>query len=324
MSTLAVNEDLLREFEAGLDPRWPEHSTIPATVLGHGEISTVFEIEAESEPRLAYKRLPMFKAEAEIDQYERLYRAYEGVLRDRIGVHVVPSGMARVQSREGRPVLYLVQGKLPVESIGHKVIHHLSGEDVKAFVLAILHQTEKVYRFNEEHRGELEIGFDAQISNWSIVDFQIGDPRWRQGTALAYFDTSTPLMRRGGEEQLDPELFLRSAPSFLVWILRTLFLEDVMTRYYDFRKVAVDLIANFYKEQKPELIPELVEVVNGFAEDPVQGGGLEPLTVREVASYYREDVWIWRSYLSFRKVDRFLHQLVGKYYPYVLPERIRR
>ena len=52
-----------------------------------------------------------------------------------------------------------------------------------------------------------------------------------------------------GVEQLDPELFLRSAPSFLVWLLRLLFLKDVVDRYYDFHLVAVDLIANFYKEQ---------------------------------------------------------------------------
>ena len=36
-----------------------------------------------------------------------------------------------------------------------------------------------------------------------------------------------------GAEQLNAELFLRSAPSFLAWILRLLFLEDVVDRYYD-------------------------------------------------------------------------------------------
>ena len=127
-----------------------------------------------------------------------------------------------------------------------------------------------------------------------------------------------------GEEQLDPELFLRSAPSFLVWLLRLLFLKDVMTRYYDFRQVAVDLVANFYKEQRPELIPGLVDTVNGFFAGNDRLRGLKPLTVAEVRAYYREDAWIWRLYLAFKKVDRGLHRLMGKDYPYILPDKVER
>jgi hypothetical protein len=36
--------ELLHRFERGLDPQEPERSQIPATVLGYGEISTVFAI----------------------------------------------------------------------------------------------------------------------------------------------------------------------------------------------------------------------------------------------------------------------------------------
>jgi len=127
-------------------------------------------------------------------------------------------------------------------------------------------------------------------------------------------------MRIRGQEQLNPELFLRSAPSFLVWLIRWLFLPDVMTRYYDFRQVVMDLVANFYKEQRPDLIPLVLEVVNG----PLVEGDFPPLTVEEVQRYYRQDAWIWRTYLSFRKVDRALHHLIRRPYPYILPEKIRR
>ena len=95
-------------------------------------------------------------------------------------------------------------------------------------------------------------------------------------------DTSTPLFRVDGVEQLDPELFLRSAPSFMVWIIRLLFLEDVMTRYYDFRRVAMDLIANFYKEQRPELIPDLIETANEFFADEAADLGIEPHHARRM------------------------------------------
>ena len=118
-------------------------------------------------------------------------------------------------------------------------------------------------------------------------------------------DTSTPLFRVEGVEQLDTELFLRSAPSFLVWMLRLLFLKDVVNRYYDFRLVAIDLVANFYKEQRPDLIPDAIGAVNRFFAGEAADLGVQPIDEQEVRSYYREDALIWSLYLSMRKVDRF-------------------
>jgi hypothetical protein len=224
----------------------------------------------------------------------------------------------------GRIVVYIAQEKLPPEAIGHKAIHRLSPDDIRRLVLAVLRETRKVFDFNREHRGELEIGFDGQVSNWAIVGFDAETPELGEEIELVYFDTSTPLMRKNGVEQLDPELFLRNAPSFLVWIIRLLFLEDVMTRYYDVHQVVVDLIANFYKEQRPELIPDLVDTVNAFFSAEIREGGFEPITEKEVRAYYREDAWIWRIYLAFRRIDRSLHRLLGKEYPYILPGKIKR
>jgi hypothetical protein len=188
----------------------------------------------------------------------------------------------------------------------------------------VLDELSKVWDFNAQ-QDEVELGIDGQISNWSVAGFDALDPHLEEKIELLYLDTSTPFIRVGGEEQLDPELFLRSAPSFLVWILRMLFLEDVMTRYYDFRLVAIDLIANFYKEQLPGLIPALVATANDFFDRAVPSFGIEPLTEKEIKSYYREDAVIWRLYLSMRKIDRFLRtKLARKGYPYVLPGKIKR
>ncbi len=325
MSSLKVNVELLKRFEQGLDPRFPEKSAIPARVLGYGEISTVLELGTGSERELAYKRLPMFKTEEEARSYEALYREYVEVLGDRIDLQVVPSDTIRftVEDKD-RIVVYIIQEKLSAEAIGHNAIHRFSPDDVRKLVLAVLRETKKVFDFNQEHKGELEVGFDGQISNWAIVGFDAESPELGEKVELVYFDTSTPLVQRNGEEQLDPELFLRNAPSFLVWIIRLLFLEDVMTRYYDFRKVVVDLIANFYKEQRAELIPDLVDTANDFFSAEIGQGGFEPITEKEVRAYYREDAWIWRIYLAFKRIDRSLHRLLGKDYPYVLPEKIER
>ncbi|HIP96973.1 MAG TPA: hypothetical protein EYH32_07145, partial [Anaerolineae bacterium] len=303
MSGLKIDPRLLSEFEEGLNPRFPERSVIPARVLGYGEISTVLEIGTGAARELAYKRLPMFGSEEEAERYEALYAEYVQVLQERIGIRVVPSETIRLTGR-GRVIVYIVQEKFPPEAFGHKAIHRLPLDDVERLVLAALGETKKVFDFNSD---ELAIGFDGQISNWAILGFDPEAPELGEDVELVYFDTSSPLLRKHSQEQLDPELFLRSAPSFLVWIIRLLFLEDVMTRYYDFRHVVVDLIANFYKEQRPDLIPGLVDTVNRFFATEVREGRFEPITVKEVRDYYREDAWIWRVYLAFRKMDRTLH-----------------
>ena len=325
MSGLQINIELLRQFEKKLDPRFPERSEIPARVLGYGEISTVLEIGTGSERNLAYKRLPMFRTEQEAESYEALYQEYVQVLQERVGLQVAPSDVVRlVDEQKGRIVVYIVQEKLPFEAIGHRAIHRLLPGDVKKLVLAVLRETAKVFDFNRQHRDKLKVGFDGQISNWAIVNFDPEAPGLDDEIELMYFDTSAPFVCKDGKEQLDPELFLRSAPSFLVWILRLFFLEDVMTRYYDFRQVTVDLVANFYKEQRSDLVPDLVDTINGFFSAGIRDGDFKPVTVDEIRVYYREDAWIWRLYLAFRKVDRSLHRLLGKNYVYVLPGKIKR
>jgi hypothetical protein len=322
---LRINLELLRQFEAGLDPRFPERSEIPTRVLGYGEISTVLEIGTGSERDLGYKRMPMFRTEQEADSYEALHREYVQVLRDRIGLQVASSDIVRlVDEQSSKVVVYIVQEKFPSEAIGHRAIHRLPPPDVSKLVRAVLRETAKVFDFNNQHKGELEVGFDGQISNWAIVGCDPAEPRLDGEIELVYLDTSAPLLRKAGKEQLDPELFLRSAPSFLVWLLRLLFTDEVMTRYYDFRKVVVDLIANFYKEQRPELVPDLVDTVNRFLSAEIQDGGFEPIKVAEISAYYRRDAWIWRLYLAFRKIDRSLHRFLGKDYPYILPSEIKR
>lgn len=325
MSTLKIDRGLLQQFEMQLDPRHPEKGSIPARIIGIGEISTVLEIGTGGMNNLAYKRVPLFRTEVEAERYETIYQDYIQIMCDRVGVRVVASDITRmIDEKHNRVVVYIVQEKLPKESIGNKVIHHLPEDEIHRLVLTILTELSKVFNFNQQNNGKLELGIDGQISNWAIVNFDLRRAKLDEKIQLVYIDTSTPLTCRDGKEQLDPELFLRSAPSFMVWILRWLFLQDVMTRYYDFRKVSIDLVANFYKEQRYELIPGLVDIVNKFFSAQIQAGEFKPLTVKEIKAYYQEDAWIWRLYLTFRKIDRSLHDLFRKHYPYILPDMIKR
>lgn len=325
MCALNVDYELLKKFEAGFDPQHPERGDIPYQVIGYGEISAVLDIAGGGSGKLAYKRVPIFQSEQEVVRYEALYEDYLQAMQNQIGIEVVHSELVRVtDDRRNRVVVYIVQEKLAAKSIGNNAIHHLQPGDVRRLVSVVLEELAKLFEFNQKNKGRLELGIDGQISNWAFANFDPDANRLGEKVDLIYFDTSSPLMRKNGAEQLDPELFLRSAPSFMVWILRKFFLQDVMTRYYDFRKVSIDLIANFYKEGRSELIPDLVHTANDFFSTRYQSGGIKPLGVEEVKAYYREDAMIWRLYLAFRKLDRSLHNLSGKYYPYILPPKIKR
>jgi len=320
---IEIDVELLSEFERYLDPAHPEKSRIPAKVLGYGEISTVFEIGREEQRDIAYKRMPIFKDGSELEKYEASFNEYIRLLSS-LGLRLPGYSYASFCSDTGSPVFFIAQRKLDPSSIASKAIHSLPAGEVSRLCTHILRELARVFEHNDANPGA-EIGIDGQVSNWSIDGFDPAAGALPDEVRLTYFDTSTPLYRVDGVEQLDPELFLRSAPSFMVWIIRLFFLEDVMTRYYDFGLVATDMIANFYKEQRPELIPGLVETVNDFFSGEAVALGVEPLTVKGVNSYYREDALIWTLYLSMRKTDRFLRsRLLRKEYPYILPGRIKR
>ncbi len=315
----------LAEFENSIDPQNLMDSRIPVSILGYGEISTVLDIALDEERTLAYKRMPLFNTRAEVEQYRELYEEYVQLLETRIGIKVVPGELVTVTHGEsGKDVVYIIQKKLHSESIGHKAIHHLPETEIHRLVLSVLENLKNAFDFNQHNDSGLAVGMDGQISNWGIVDFDPVSKKLPEEIELIYIDTSTPLMRKDNVEQLDPELFLRSAPSFLTWFLRLFFLEDVMSRYYDFRSVCIDLIANMYKEQRSGLVPGLISFLNEFFSSEIHSGGFVPFSEKEIRAYYREDAFIWRIYLAFRRVDRALYNWTGRSYPYILPGKIKR
>ena len=308
LAGFAIDLDLLRAFERGLDPQHPERSAIPAQVLGYGEISTVLEIRLPPLAGLAFKRLPLFHTWEEVARYRDAYVEYNRLLEQAIGLSLPAHGYAAFANDAGQPRFYIIQEQLPAPSIGSRAIHLLTREGVLALVRRVLEELGKVWAFNRAQE-RLRVAIDPQ------------NPQVKGDTRLLYLDTSTPLFRVGGAEQLDPELFLRSAPSFLAWALRLLYLKEVVDRYYDLRKVVTDLVANFFKEQRAELVGDLVTLANGS----LAGEGAAPISEQEVSAYYRQDATIWSLYLAARQIDRALRtRLLRREYPYVLPGKIRR
>jgi len=304
-----VDTAFLERFEAGLDPQRPETSRIPARILGFGEISSIFVIQGAD--GIAFKRLPIFSTVAEAHAYADMFQTYCRHLVE-AGLHLPGQATAVVDSPGGAVTLYIAQRQLADRHFGHRLIQKQSRADALALVREIIALIDGVWTFNAARRPELELALDGQLSNW--VRTPDGPP------GIVYIDTSTPLFRIDGREQLDPEKLLKSAPGALRWILRRFFLDDVMNRYYSHRDVIIDLVANLHKEQRPDLIAPVLDAVNRCS------SVLEkPLTAENVDRYYRSDRIIWTLFLAFRRFDRWLScHLLRRRYEFILPGPIQR
>lgn len=294
----------LRQFEEHLQPWKVDGSGV--RVLGYGEMSTVFALGGDE--RTAFKRMPLFSTVEQARRYAESYRCYTDLLRE-AGLDL-PEDETEVIDLPGRPVvLYIAQRQLPPGRFCHRLIHELDAPACRALFETVAERLSRVWSFNERRRPGVELAIDGQISNWVLLE----DGR------LLFVDTSTPIFRRQGVEQLDPELFLASAPGFLRWLLRLAFLDEVMSRYYDPHRVCLDLAANLHKERREQLVGDAVAAVNRR----LPAG--QHVSAEEVRKYYASDRVIWSVFLAFRRLDRWVKtRIAGRRYEFVLPGKIRR
>ncbi len=298
------NQYLLERFEQGLNPQSPEDSEIAAEVVGYGEISSIFSVEGIY--NWIFKRLPLFDDNEDAETYVENYTQYVDALKQ-AGLKLPKDNTHIIKGK--RITLYVGQEEFQSTQICHNLLHTLSQEDCLTMIQEILIEIKKVTIFNSENSHDLALSIDGQISNWALVDNE-----------LIYVDTSTPMYKRNGQEQLDPELLLNSTPGALKWIIRKYFLQGVMERYYDLRLVFIDVIANLYKEQKRELIDDAIRLTVGLLPDDVN-----PITRKEIDAYYREDKFTWNLFLFFRKIDRWFTNVIFKrQYQFILPGKIKR
>ena len=301
---MKINEEFLQEFEKGLDPLDPERSKIPAKIIGYGEISSIFRIEGYS--KWIYKRMPLFETKEQAVAYDKNYKLYTEYLKS-AGLNL-PKDFSKI-TKSRKYVLYLGQEEFLKSNLCHNRLHTQSKQENIDMLNNIFVQIKKIYRFNQQNKSKIELSLDGQVSNWSFVE-----------NKLFYFDTSTPLFKIDGTEQMNPELLLNSTPKVLRWLIRSFFLQDVMDRYYDLYLVYLDLIANLYKEQKEDLIDAVLEKSNCLL--PKES---RRITRKEVDKYYKEDKFIWQLFLGLRRIDRWVSRYVlGRQYEFILPGKIRR
>ncbi|MFH2129219.1 MAG: DUF6206 family protein [bacterium] len=305
-----IDYDLLVQFEKQLVPHDLSRSGIAAEVLGYGEISSIFSIAGRKD--IIYKRLPIFSSVDQAEGYKQRYFEYCDLLKQ-AGLSI-PEDDAAIVEIPGRPVvIYFVQRRFAEEQVCHKLIHKLARPEIEAMLVAIMGSIEKTWQFNHAQQPAFEIAVDAQLSNWVWVT-EAG------GQKLYLLDTTTPMYRVQGVEQLDVELFLESIPFFIRWLVRRLDLDDVVNRYYDPVSNLTDLVANLYKEQRPDLIPFFIETINGRMPE-----GVGSLSRKEIDDYYKEDKMIWTLLSILRRTDRFITtKILRRRYEFILPGKVNR
>jgi hypothetical protein len=96
---IMLSRELLYKFEKGLNPQKPVESKIPARIVGYGEISAIFEIEADKHH--VYKRLPLFDSLVAARHYQQMYLDYCSLLI-KAGLSL-PAHDTRIVAVPGRP-----------------------------------------------------------------------------------------------------------------------------------------------------------------------------------------------------------------------------
>jgi len=320
---MKIDIEILKKLERSIDTHNPEKGEVPIKILGYGEISLVFEILGDPE-QIAYKRIPIFENEKQVNRHIWAYNEYNKLLSQDVGLNLPRYDVAWFKDNEDKIQFYCVQEKISSESVGNQVIHDLSSEDIETLILLVMREMKKVWIYSKNHET-IDLGLDGQISNFAIIGYDPNNPKIENDTKLVYFDTSTPMFRKNGIEAMDAELFLKSTPSFLRFLVKAAFLDEVVDRYYDWRLVTIDLIANFFKEQRSDLIPGIIRQVNKFFKEEASEFNMEPITFEEVQKYYKNDKMIWVIFQNARKIDRYIKtKLFKKKYDFYLPGKIKR
>ena len=319
---LAAAQSTLDDFEARLDPAHPERAG--ASVLAYGEISAALTL-ADS-PALAgmvVKRMSGFADHASAAAYRALLDEYLSRLAD-LDIRTLDTAALTVNVGGRRPTVYLIQPLVPGESLGNRMLHDATDDELAAAVGVVLEQTRKAFEANLTSKAD-QISIDEQLSNWSFVPGE-AEP--------VLIDVGTPFIRRGGQHAFDQEILLSAVPvGIRSYYRRKGTASEYMDDYFSPRLIAVDLVGNFHKEGAPARIPVALAAANEWLAGPgadlqrelgSSGGASGPITEAEVADYYKQDAATLELFLRVRRIDRAARRLLRQRYDFILPGKVQR
>jgi Family of unknown function (DUF6206) len=266
-------------------------------VLGYGEVTLVLRLET-AQGAFACKRLPVFPDRQRLEAYRRCLDEYLERLAER-RLRVADTELWHMTLPTGRVVAYCVQQALPVKRLCSTLLHSEGDAWAADFFARFLDSVDRVVT--------PDTGLDAQASNWMDLDGE-----------LTYLDVTTPMMRdTRGRERLDVRLFFTSLPWVLRDAVRLSMSRSIFDKFYQRRGVVLDFLGNLHKERLDHLVPLFLD--QAAARLP------HPITVEEVAAYYRDDAQMWELIQRLRRADRFWHRRIRRrIYPFLLPPAVRR
>jgi hypothetical protein len=270
-------------------------STGDLRVLGYGEITLVLGYPPD-EPRLACKRLPMFRDSEHATAYGAIVTEYTEELGRR-GVDVLASEWRTLASGKG-VAAYLVQPVLPSGALVPNIVRAdaATGTDAIARIVTLIATT-----------VDERVGLDGQLSNWALVDGE-----------LRYFDVTTPMLNdAAGRTRLDLDVLTRPFPAPVRSVIRRAVAPSIVAHFHEPRYVLVDMIGNLLKERLGTFIEPAIELANRYVEPAIDRD--------EIERFYRSDARTWEALLRLRRADRWWQRHVRRRtYPFLLPGPIDR
>jgi hypothetical protein len=295
MSQLPVSGADLAALESLVADGLARQDSSGLNVLGFGEISVALGWPID-EPTHVCKRTPPFTP-AQFAQYESLVNSYIARLRDH-GLAVVDTTVMRVD-RGDRVVGYLVQPLLDTNTLGNKVLAAAEPDPDHPFLAAVINALDVV--------GP-QLSIDAQVTNFA----------W-DGTTLTLIDVGTPFVWDGdGNLAFDMGPFLKMIPA----VVRPLVKRDmtrIINRWQEPRRVAVDIVANLYREGLTDWVEPALRAFNRDAHRN------HPISRAEALAIFDDDAKTfprlkklqaaertWQTSIRRRPYDFFIHSTYAK------------
>lgn len=283
------------------------------SVIEGGEISLVAELlgspiviwrhpETGEPMPVIYKKMPTFRYRSDAENYVQYYREYNTILHNEIGISVPHFDARIVETEPGQILIFVIQERVASESVCHTILQDISPQAAERLYALILHEYKKLHRFNQDRAADgYQLGLDGQIPNWAIADYG-GDPHALTGKEqLLYLDTNVPMIRIHGQDVVSTDMYFQALPGIARKFIKQFNLDqEVMDRYFQLRIIILDFLANVILHHRANLVPRFLEMSNKALNDSFAEEDLAPITLKEIQSYHRLDVALWRLWRSLK------------------------
>lgn len=132
---MEMDIQLLTRFERELIPHDLSRSSVPAKIIGFGEISAIFQIGED--PDIIYKRLPLFPDIQTAEAYRKMYFEYCALLRQ-AGINLPWDDAVIIELPDRPVVIYFAQQRFDASLFCHHLIHTLDEPEREAMLIQIL------------------------------------------------------------------------------------------------------------------------------------------------------------------------------------------